>query len=93
MKEQSRAGIMTKAPRMTIIYDFDGGEDCECEGKEQYARPILDGDNEKYYGFGFEYNDLDHLFIDGSECLCDCTSQGDILVVPLLPIRSQRRVR
>ena len=82
---------MTKDPRMAIIYDFDGGEGCESDDKEQYARPILDGDNETYYGFGFDYNDLDHLFIDGSECFCDCNSQGEVVVVPLLPILPQRR--
>ena len=85
---------MTQDPRMKIIYDFNVGENYACDGIEQYARPIFDGDNEVHYGFGFEYDDLEHLFIDGAECFCTCDTRGEVFIVPLLPVRPQgRRIR
>ena len=48
---------------MNIIYDFESDKD-DIEDKKRYARPILDGDNDKYYGFGYcyEYDDIDPVF-------------------------------
>ena len=81
---------MTNDPRMKIVYDFDD-EHCELADIERYARPIRDGDNETYYGFGFEYDDLEHLFVDGSECFCTCDTRGAVFIVPLRSIRPMRR--
>ena len=54
-------------PRMNITYDFVSNKDYDDEDKERYARPILDGDNENYYGFGYNYEDDDvfPVFVDG----------------------------
>jgi hypothetical protein len=45
--------------RMSIIYDFEGDEG-DFDDKRRYARPVLDGDNENHYGFGYcyEYDDF-----------------------------------
>ena len=82
---------MAKYLRMNITYDFESDEDCNLDDREQFARPILDGDNEPHYGFGYEYDDLDHLFVDGTECFCTCNTRGEVFVVPLLPLLPQRR--
>jgi phage terminase large subunit-like protein len=52
--------------RMSIIYDFEGDEG-DFDDKWRYARPVLDGDNENHYGFGYcyEYDDFDPVFADG----------------------------
>ena len=78
-------------PRMNVTYDFEGDDDCTLDDKERYARPILDGNNKAYYGFGYEYDDLDHLFVDGSECYCTCDTRGEVFVISLHPILAQRR--
>ena len=58
---------MMKDQRMNITYDFeDEGKD-EFDNKEQYACPVLDGDNENNYGFGYcyEYDDIFPVFVGG----------------------------
>jgi hypothetical protein len=52
---------MMKDARMNIAYDFEGDES-GFEDKERYARQILDGDNEDYYGFGYcyEFDEFPH---------------------------------
>ena len=82
---------MTDDVHTAIIYDFDVSEDYEADDKEQFVHQIIDGDNESHYGYGFEYNDLEHLFLDGAECFCTCDTRGEIFIVPLRPIRPQRR--
>ena len=56
-------------PRMKIQYDFDSDEVDNGKDKSGYARPIRDDDNEKHYGFGFNYEDDEvfPLFVDGLE--------------------------
>ena len=56
-----------KDPRINITYDFEGNAGDDFDSKEQYARPILDGDNENYYGFGYDYDEAFPLFVDGLE--------------------------
>lgn len=58
-----------KIPDENTINDFevdDDEEEYEEDDKSEYARPILDGDNEEYYGFGYDY-DTFPLFVDGLE--------------------------
>jgi len=58
-----------KIPDENTINDFevdDDEEEYEEDDKSEYARPILDGDNEEYYGFGYDYDTLP-LFVDGLE--------------------------
>ena len=52
---------------MNIQYDFESDEDCNLDDKKRYARPIRDGDNDAYYGFGYEYerDDVFPVFVDG----------------------------
>ena len=82
---------MTQDSRMKIVYNFDVGENYEADDKAQFAHQIIDGDNESHYGYGFEYNDLEHLFLDGAECFCTCDTRGAVFIVPLRRIRPQRR--
>jgi phage terminase large subunit-like protein len=55
-----------KDPRKSIAYDFEGDES-DFDDKGRYARPVLDGDNDNYYGFGYcyEYDDSAPVFVDG----------------------------
>jgi len=60
-----------KDPREKLHDDFEVDECDECDGgdddKAAYARPVLDGDNEEYYGFGYDYDEPFPLFVDGLE--------------------------
>jgi len=57
-----------KDARMSIAYDFEGDRR-DFDNRERYARPVLDGDNENHYGFGYcyEYDAADPLFVAGLE--------------------------
>ena len=51
------------APRINIIYDFEPDEE-DIDDGEQYVCPILDGNNESRYGYGYNYEEdsIDPIF-------------------------------